>query len=61
MTEITLTAGEVAQVHLRLFRIQKASKEGREIYIFNQARLLLLLVQKAERRELKARRKTDRP
>lgn len=58
MTEITLTAGEVAQVHLRLFRIQKASKEGRETYIYNQARLLQLLVQKAERRELKARRNT---
>lgn len=57
MTEITLTAGEVAQVHLRLFRIQKASKEGRETYIYNQARLLQLLVQKAERRELKARQK----
>lgn len=56
MTEITLKAGEVAQLHLRLYRIQKASKEGREIYIFNQARLLLLLVQKAERREAKARR-----
>lgn len=56
MTGITLTAGEVAQLHLRLYRIQKASKEGRYIYIFNQARLLLLLVQKAERRELKARR-----
>lgn len=61
MTEITLTAGEVAQLHLRLFRIQKASKEGRQTYIFNQARLLQLLVQKAERRELKARRNTDRP
>lgn len=58
MTEITLTAGEVAQVHLRLFRIQKASKDGRETYIYNQARLLQLLVQKAERRELKARRNT---
>ena len=58
MTEITLTAGEVAQVHLRLFRIQKASKEGRETYIYNQARLLPLLVQKAERREAKARRNT---
>lgn len=57
MTEITLTAGEVAQVHLRLFRIQKASKDGRETYIYNQARLLQLLVQKAERRELKARQK----
>lgn len=57
MTEITLTAGEVAQVHLRLYRIQKASKEGRETYIYNQARLLQLLVQKAERRELKARQK----
>lgn len=56
MTEITLTAGEVAQVHLRLYRIQKASKDGRETYIYNQARLLQLLVQKAERRELKARR-----
>ena len=56
MPEITLNAGEVAQLHLRLFRIQKASKEGRQTYIFNQARLLLLLVQKAERRELKARR-----
>lgn len=61
MTEITLTAGEVAQVHLRLFRIQKASKEGRETYIYNQARLLQLLVQKAERRELKARQKNARP
>lgn len=61
MTEITLTAGEVAQVHLRLFRIQKASKEGRETYIYNQARLLQLLVQKAERRELKARQKSARP
>lgn len=58
MTEITLTAGEVAEVHLRLFRIQKASKDGRETYIYNQARLLQLLVQKAERRELKARRNT---
>lgn len=58
MTQITLTAGEVAQVHLRLFRIQKASKDGRETYIYNQARLLQLLVQKAERRELKARRNT---
>ena len=58
MTEITLTAGEVAQVHLRLYRIQKASKDGRETYIYNQARLLQLLVQKAERRELKARRNT---
>lgn len=61
MTEITLTAGEVAQVHLRLFRIQKASKDGRETYIYNQARLLQLLVQKAERRELKARQKSARP
>lgn len=61
MTEITLTAGEVAQVHLRLFRIQKASKEGRETYIYNQARLLQLLVQKAERRELKALQKSARP
>ncbi len=57
MTEITLTAGEVAEVHLRLYRIQKASKDGRETYIYNQARLLQLLVQKAERRELKARQK----
>lgn len=61
MTEITLTAGEVAQVHLRLYRIQKASKDGRETYIYNQARLLQLLVQKAERRELKARQKSARP
>lgn len=61
MTEITLTAGEVAEVHLRLFRIQKASKESRETYIYNQARLLQLLVQKAERRELKARQKSARP
>ena len=61
MTEITLTAGEVAQVHLRLYRIQKASKDGRDTYIYNQARLLQLLVQKAERRELKARQKSARP
>lgn len=58
MTEITLKPGEVAEVHLRLYRIQKASKESRETYIYNQARLLQLLVQKAERRELKARRNT---
>ena len=61
MTEITLTAGEVAQVHLRLYRIQKASTDGRDTYIYNQARLLQLLVQKAERRELKARQKSARP
>lgn len=58
MTEITLTAGEMAQVHLRLYRIQQATKAGRDKYIYNQARLLLLLVQKAERREAKACRKS---
>lgn len=61
MTDVNLTPGEVAQVHLRLYRIQKASKEGRATYIFNQARLLLLLFQKAERREEKASRKTVQP
>lgn len=50
MTEVTFNQGEVAQIHYRLFRIQQASKARRGTEIYNQARLLLLLVQKAERR-----------
>lgn len=58
MTDTTFTPGEMAQVHLRIYRIQQATKAGRDKYIYNQARLLLLLVQKAERREAKARQKS---
>lgn len=57
MTEITLTTGEVAQFHHRLYKIQLAARTDRRKEVINQARLLLLLVQKAERRELKARQK----
>ncbi|MBR1690576.1 MAG: hypothetical protein IJ713_07595 [Oscillibacter sp.] len=53
---IYLNAGEVAQMHHRLYKIQLAARVARSKEIINQARLLLLLVVKAERREAKARR-----
>lgn len=61
MMDTTFTPGEMAQVHLRIYRIQQAARSGRDTYIFNQARLLLLLVQKVERREVKARRQQNEP
>jgi hypothetical protein len=54
MTDIQLTAAEVAQVHLRLWRIQKEAG-SKSTKIYNQARLLLLLFKKAERRQAKAK------
>lgn len=56
MTDVNFTQGEVAQIHHRLYKIQLAAKASRMKDIYNQARLLLLLVVKAERREAKARR-----
>lgn len=58
MTDVNFTQGEVAQIHHRLYKIQQAARAVRANEIINQARLLLLLVVKAERREAKARRKT---
>lgn len=52
MTDVQLTAAEVAQAHLRLWRIQKEAGH-KSTNIYNQARLLLLLLKKAERRQAK--------
>lgn len=56
MTDVNLNPGEVAQIHHRLYKIQRAANAARMKEVYNQARLLLLLVVKAERREAKARR-----
>lgn len=49
MTDITLTSGEVAQLRLRLFRIQAATRKV-SVTTYNQARMLINMIGKAERR-----------
>lgn len=61
MTDVNLNPGEVAQIHHRLYKIQRAANAARLKEVYNQARLLLLLVVKAERREANARRKSVQP
>lgn len=63
MTDINLNPGEVSRVRLHLLRIQQGARScgNKGIFIYNQARQLLLLVQKAERREARARQKSTQP
>lgn len=56
MTDITLTSGEVAQLRLRLFRIQTATRKV-SVTTYNQARMLVELINKAERRKARQDRK----
>lgn len=56
MTDITLTSGEVAQLRLRLFRIQAATRKV-SVTTYNQARMLVELINKAERRKARQDRK----
>lgn len=49
MNDVTFTPGEVAQMRLRLFRIQQATRKT-AVPTYNQARMLVELVNKAERR-----------
>lgn len=50
MTEIKLNQGEVAQCHFRLYRIQRLARKASSTDIYNQARMLINMIGKAERR-----------
>lgn len=56
MTDIPFTTGEVAQLRYRLFRIQNATRRT-STPVFNQARMLVELINKAERRKARQDRK----
>ncbi len=54
-TDVTLTSAELAQARYKLWRIQQRVKSDTTTY--NQARLLLRLLTKAERRALRERKR----
>lgn len=54
-TDITLTAAELAQARYKLWKIQQRAKGDTVTY--NQARLLLQLLSKSERRALRERKR----
>ena len=54
-TDVTLTSAELAQARYKLWRIQQRVKSDTTAY--NQARLLLQLLSKAERRSLRERKR----
>jgi len=54
-TDVTLTSAELAQVRYKLWKIQQRVKSDTTTY--NQARLLLRLLTKAERRALRERKR----
>jgi len=54
-TDVTLTSAELAQARYKLWRIQQRVKGDTTAY--NQARLLLQLLSKAERRALRERKR----
>lgn len=53
--DITLTSAELAQARYKLWKIQQRVKSDTTAY--NQARLLLQLLSKAERRALRERKR----
>lgn len=53
--DVTLTSAELAQVRYKLWKIQQRVKSDTTAY--NQARLLLRLLTKAERRALRERKR----
>ena len=57
MTEIKLNQGEVAQCHYRLYRIQRLARKASSTDIYNQARMLINMIGKAERRKAREDRK----
>lgn len=54
-TDVTLTAAELAQARYKLWKIQQRAKGDTVTY--NQARLLLQLLSKSERRALRERKR----
>lgn len=54
-TDVTLTSAELAQARYKLWKIQQRVKSDTTAY--NQARLLLQLLSKAERRSLRERKR----
>lgn len=54
-TDVTLTAAELAQARYKLWKIQQRAKGDTVTY--NQARMLLQLLSKSERRALRERKR----